>query len=381
MTTTAARLQLAWKRAAERGSHAAALRPLLRGLSGAYALLASARRAAYSGGWLQAASLGPLPVISVGNLSWGGTGKTPMVELLGRMLHAHGAVPLVLSRGYGDDEWRQLRQSLPFAMHGVGADRAATARALLDSRRLRESLREQRPSAVLLDDGFQHMRLKRDLDIVMVNAELLLGATAATLPLGCLREPPQALAAPTVRVIALHHADAVGGDELAAAEALLRRHAGDGGARRTLVLHTAARASGLRRASADGESQQRLPLDCLAGREVGAICAVGWPDGFFRALRTQLGVKKLLTTALPDHGAVCSASIRALAGQLAAADGERTVVVTEKDWHRAGGGAGLARAVEAAGARLLVLESALEVLSPGGEAELERLVGQVLDEK
>jgi tetraacyldisaccharide 4'-kinase len=153
-------------------------------------------------GWLRVRRLG-WPVVSVGSLSAGGAGKTPVVIALARVLAEHGCSSDVLSRGYGR-EGKEVELVLPdgdkAARHfgdepvlivertaapvWVGADRYAAGTAA-------EAFRQDQERAVhLLDDGFQHRQLARDFDVVLVTAEDL---DDALLPAGNLREPPGAL--------------------------------------------------------------------------------------------------------------------------------------------------------------------------------------------
>jgi tetraacyldisaccharide 4'-kinase len=154
-----------------------------------------------------------LPVVSVGNLTVGGTGKTPFVAWLGRVLADAGERPAIVSRGYGGsagrgplvvsrgagplcdaalcgDEPFILARMLPDVPVVVGAERWAAARAAA----------ELGSAVVLLDDGFQHRALARDLDIVLLDARDPFGG-GRLLPAGWLREPPSALSRAGVVVI------------------------------------------------------------------------------------------------------------------------------------------------------------------------------------
>ncbi|OYV89185.1 MAG: tetraacyldisaccharide 4'-kinase, partial [Acidobacteria bacterium 21-70-11] len=139
-----------------------------------------------------------VPVISVGNIAFGGTGKTPLVAALARVLLAAGARPAILTRGYG------RREKQPVLVQGgenatwerVGDEPALLARALpevpivVDADRVRgaaTAIREAAATHLILDDGFQHWRLGRDLDIVVVEASDPFGAKAPR------REHPDAL--------------------------------------------------------------------------------------------------------------------------------------------------------------------------------------------
>ena len=177
---------------------------LLSPLGALYGAATAARAAAYHRGWLSRARLGG-PVISVGNLSVGGSGKTPVVALVAAMLRAAGRPVAVLSRGYrgsfrgdclvvGDgedvrarpeeagDEPVMLARALPGVVVAVGRRRDRVGRAV-------EARFGSR--VYVLDDGFQHLRVQRDLDLVCVGAHDLVDRP---LPAGRLREPAAALA-------------------------------------------------------------------------------------------------------------------------------------------------------------------------------------------
>ena len=122
----------------------------------------------------------PVPVVCVGNLSLGGTGKTPMVEWVARQLVDLGMRPAIVSRGYGaGDEARVLEDNLPDVPHLCGADRAAVAMTAVE---------ELGSDCIVLDDGFQHRRLHRDLDIVLIDATRR-PYDDHLFPRGTLREP------------------------------------------------------------------------------------------------------------------------------------------------------------------------------------------------
>ncbi len=136
----------------------------------------------------------PVPVISVGNLTTGGTGKTPIVIALAKGLVQSGKTVVVLSRGYGaeqpvdyaraldpayGDEAYLIQEQVPEAIVIVGKNRVQN---------LQRSLRDYRPDFVILDDGFQHIQLERDMNILLVDGHQLLGNNQL-LPAGPLREP------------------------------------------------------------------------------------------------------------------------------------------------------------------------------------------------
>jgi len=188
-----------------------ALGTLLLPLSGLYAGLARLRRQAYNRGWRASHDAG-VPVISVGNITTGGTGKTPMVRLLAGWLLKEGCRPAILTRGYGGagadgvlvleggsapdpslagDEPCLLARSLPGVPVLVSPDRAAAARMAVE--RLSADI-------LVLDDGFQHLRLRRTFDLVLLDASDPLWRNRV-IPSGTLREPLPTLAMADALVI------------------------------------------------------------------------------------------------------------------------------------------------------------------------------------
>ena len=151
--------------------------------------LVGARDILYDAGWLPALET-PIPAVSVGNLTVGGTGKTPMAAWIARGLAARGAQPAVVLRGYGDDEplvHRALNPDIPVI---VGADRvAAVAQAAAAG-----------ATVAVLDDAFQHRRVQRLADIVLISADRWTG-DVRLLPAGPWREPLESVRRATLVVV------------------------------------------------------------------------------------------------------------------------------------------------------------------------------------
>ncbi|MBN2375206.1 MAG: tetraacyldisaccharide 4'-kinase, partial [Sedimentisphaerales bacterium] len=147
------------------GVFARVLRMILTVGAWAYSLIIRFRNRLYDMGWLKSYKL-PVPVICVGNITTGGTGKTPVVEFLGGYLQKRGVKVALLSRGYqaqsgGDnDEISILRERLAGVTMVIDSDRVRGGR---------RAIAEHGAEVLLLDDGFQHRRLKRDLDIVLID--------------------------------------------------------------------------------------------------------------------------------------------------------------------------------------------------------------------
>ncbi|KAJ4977007.1 hypothetical protein NE237_002113 [Protea cynaroides] len=209
--------------------------PFLSFSSSLYHLLLFVRHQLYHLGFFRKHRL-PVPVVSVGNLTWGGNGKTPMVEFIALCFAQAGISPLILTRGYaGGDEVKMLRRHLlrTSAKIGVGANRAVTAACFLErygftnlrgggmdyphehcpvrGHEVGISSDSDRIGAVILDDGMQHWSLERDMEILMVNGMMPWG-NCNLIPLGPLREPLTAIGRADVAVV--HHADMVSDKDL-----------------------------------------------------------------------------------------------------------------------------------------------------------------------
>lgn len=152
----------------------------LRAAAAAHGLLRGARDGLYAAGVLPAHPA-PLPIVSIGGITVGGSGKTPLAAELAGFLHEDGHRPAILTRGYAD-EMRLLADRCPRARVWGHPDRAAIARrAAADG-----------ATVAVLDDGLQHRRLRRDLDILALDRDALRRAAEAELPAGPFREPLEA---------------------------------------------------------------------------------------------------------------------------------------------------------------------------------------------
>lgn len=260
------------------------------------------RAAAFRWGWLATERL-PLPTVAVGNLSVGGTGKTPLAGWIAEHYIARGWKPGILLRGYGGDEPLVHGRLVPGAIvvadpnRATGARRAAAAGA----------------QVLVLDDAFQLLPVAREVNIVVLSAESVSGSPW-TLPAGPWREGRHALARADCVVVTRKQAgrDAAG----AVADAVSARRP----ARPVCVAHLAIdRFDGLR----SGTSH---PLTVVQGRRVTAAAGIADPHSFTAQLRA-LGAKVLL---LPyqDHHRYSSEDVARLVQASVEAD---YVVVTEKD--------------------------------------------------
>jgi tetraacyldisaccharide 4'-kinase len=263
--------------------------------SGVYGALAAARNRAYDLGWIRSQGAA-MPVVSVGNITLGGTGKTPMVEWIARWYRRRGVRVVLISRGYGrgggiNDEGLVLAENLPDVPHLQDPDRVRLAS--IASVELEGEL-------IVLDDGFQHRRLVRDVDLVMLDALDPFGL-GKLFPRGLLREPIRSLRRSSA--VILSRADLLEPFE------------------RERIRHAVARAApGIPFVEArhsplgvlEGEGR-RLPLTELAGKDVAAFCGIGNPEGFRRTLAPLCG-RILDLKVFPDHHLYTAGDVAMLTG-------------------------------------------------------------------
>ena len=276
---------------------------LLLPLAGLFALIARVRRFAYAQGWLASYAV-RVPVIVIGNITAGGSGKTPLVIWLANWLVAQGMRPGVISRGYGGParEYMEVHAGSvaaevgdePLLIHVktqvpvvIGRDRVAAARTLL--------ARHPDVNILLSDDGLQHYRLRRQLELAVVDAGTGYG-NGLPLPAGPLREPRSRL----------HSVDAV-----------IHIFRGD-----TAVTPIE---RGYRADYTVGHAYRLLAMDekiAIANMPRGpwlAVTGIGNPQGFY-AMLTQLGWT-FEPQSFPDHYAFAAQDISL----------DKPVVMTEKD--------------------------------------------------
>ncbi len=300
----------------------------LRLVSTAYGQVVRLRNRGYDAGWFKVQCL-ERPVISVGNLTLGGTGKTPTVIALGKMLQGAGYSVSVLLRGYkgrhrggpllvsdgrrirtdsklAGDEALVIARHLPGALVTVGKDRAGAGRWI-----------ESRGAADLhlLDDGFQHRQLHRRMDLVLVDVTNPFGG-GRVVPWGQLREPPEAL----------RRADAViltrtrNGQDYDGLTRELRRFNPDLPCfRSTQVLEPVAR----------GMAREERVAAPLAGCRALAFAGLANPNQFFDSLR-QRGVELVQTLPFGDHHRYSTRELSAI-GERCRELRVEAAITTEKD--------------------------------------------------
>jgi tetraacyldisaccharide 4'-kinase len=299
---------------------------ILRPVAKVFRLGVAIRHVAYQSGWLKTRRLNR-PVVSVGNLTVGGTGKTPLVALIARILLDHGWTPAILTRGYGrrgsgvlaiepgsarrvdarrvGDEPALLAKALPELPLVIAADRYRAGR-----------LAEERfhVDVHLLDDGFQHLALARNLDIVLADSTQEL-SDGALLPAGRLREPCSALR--RADWVVLTRAEL--GDPLSLETRIRGAHP------RLRIFHSSTKLARF----VDIRNSSPWPEDSLRDKLISAFCGIGNPVAFFADLR-RWGFHVITEKAFPDHHLYNAAEIHDLLDRSRRA-GAAAVVTTEKD--------------------------------------------------
>ncbi len=302
-----------------------------------YSAVTRARLALYRRGALPVHKISQ-PVISVGNITAGGTGKTPLVEWVARAAAREGRKPCVLTRGYGrkdsgrrvlvsdgervladaregGDEPRLLAESLKgIAAIVSDADRVSAARWAAEH--LKSDL-------FILDDGFQHLRLARDLDIVTIDATNPWGG-GRLLPRGRLREPLKGLARADLLILTRT-------EQTPDVDSLRKRAERLSGGRPVILSRTRTKAINLLDEAMMKGNALGVPShpSSLIPHPFAAFCAIGNPAAFFAHLRAD-GFVLNHTTAFPDHHVYKQADVDALIAE-ARRRGALALVTTAKD--------------------------------------------------
>lgn len=337
-------------RGERKGLAPALLRRALWGLQWPYALGTVIRNRRYDRGWATIHRV-PCPIVSVGNLSLGGTGKTPCVEAIARWYRDQGLTVAILSRGYGsesgrNDEAMLLEENLPDVPHLQGADRATLALTAVE---------ELESELLILDDGFQHRRLHRDLDIVLIDATRPLDRESI-FPRGMLREPLSNLA--RADVLVLTRCDQADPASVDRQEAWLRER---------FPRSTQARAIHAPQdlISTDDRTES---IESLQGRSVVAFCGLGNPEAFQTTL-TSLGAKVQQLRTFPDHHPYARADVESLQSWVQSFPADVWVITSQKDFVKL-------RIAELSGRPLWALRIGMEFIQ-GAEALHERLAAVV----
>ncbi|XAR67424.1 Tetraacyldisaccharide 4'-kinase [Bertholletia excelsa] len=319
--------------------------PLLSFASSLYKVALFLRRRLYHLGLVHQHRL-PVPVISVGNLTWGGNGKTPMVEFVARWLADSGTSPLILTRGYGGgDEAKMLQRHLSgtSAKIGIGANRVASAACFLEKYGYKDphlGLCFNRPcelkagshsqsdkiGAAVLDDGMQHLSLWRDLEIVMVNGMMPWG-NQQLIPLGPLREPLNAFS--RADVVVVHHADMASDQNINNIESTLGRFK-----KSMPVFFTIMAPSYFFKV---GNTSCKLPLRTVQNKVVLCVSAIGFAHAFVQGIE-RIGPSYVNQLDFSDHYLFQAKDMEEIATKLqklqAKFGSKPIVVITEKDYDR-----------------------------------------------
>lgn len=318
-------------------------RIFLRGLSWLYRFGVRLRLRLYRKGWLEQSHLGTM-VVSIGNISVGGTGKTPVVERFARELQSRGRKVAILSRGYKSAE---LKEPQRWANPETGKTVESPPKIVSDGRKLllkakyagdepymlaknlpgvavvvdrdrvrggRFAVRELGADTLLLDDGLQYLHLDHSLDVVLVDQNAPFG-NGYILPRGTLREPPRNLC--RADYIFLTKCDGSPPDQLIRRIRKYNKHA-----EILQCTHGPKHLHGV-------FSEEELPLDALDGKYIGAISGIAQPKSFDRLLK-KLGAKVLFHTTFSDHHAFTTREIEPFMDRCINR-GVDFIVTTEKD--------------------------------------------------
>lgn len=256
-----------------------------------------------------------VPVIAVGNLTAGGTGKTPVVAWFVHQLLQLGETPGIVSRGYRadstgvNDEKRVLEMVCPGVPHEQNPDRVAAATRLTQP---------QSVSAIVLDDAFQHRRMARDLNIVLIDATSPFGHDHL-LPRGLLREPISSLK--RADIVLLTRADSVDPQVCDAIETRVLKH---NSRLNNRIFGVSFRPTGL--ISRSGTKQ---PLSAASARRAVIMTGIGNPGAFVRTCE-QIGAIIAAESFFPDHHHYTEQDLAAVR-QLAAQQDAAMILTTLKD--------------------------------------------------
>jgi len=301
--------------------------PILLPLSAAFRLGVAFRHTAYRRGWFKTRRLSRR-VISVGNLTVGGTGKTPLVALVAKILLRHGWKPSILTRGYArrsktdlivvapaparradarevGDEAALLARSLPEVPLAVCADRFRGGRVVEERFHV---------DAHILDDGFQHLALARDVDLVVLDATQKL-SDRLLLPAGRQREPLAALQ--RAQVVVITRVDS--GDSKTLEDTIAKIHPA------ARVFRSSMKLSGM----VDARSGEAVPGGQIRSEKVTAFCGIGNPRAFFADVR-RWGFNLVAEDAFSDHHVYTEQELHRLVAR-ARKDGAAALLTTEKD--------------------------------------------------
>jgi len=326
-------------------------RCVLTALSWPYSMVVRLRNRLYSSGVFKTHNAEAV-VISVGNITVGGTGKTPLVIWLANFLAKKNLRCAILTRGYKikesklSDEPAVLAKSCPDARIIVNADRIAGAN---------EAVGKFDCHALIMDDGFQHRRMNRDIDIVTIDATRPFGY-GKVLPAGLLREPISSLRRADAAV--LTRCDQVSEADLTQIEGTIRQVNPD------ILIARSVHAPVCARSLQAGQ----IELEQLVGKKVFAFCGIGNPDAFFETIR-RLGLKPAGTRIFNDHHPYTPDCLKDMCEE-ARYLGADMLLTTQKDWNKA--------ALPEPAEGMLTAYLAVELKLLAGKEELIKLIETAL---
>jgi len=339
------------------GIRAAMMRALLWALTPIYRFGVYRRNRRFDSGKIVVSKV-DVPVISIGNLSTGGTGKTPLVIWLCRQIRQLDRRVAIVSRGYGaaknadrtskpNDEAMELGQRLPDVPHLQDPRRADSAAIAIE---------ELETEVIVMDDGFQHRELGRDLDIVVVDATEPFGF-GHLLPRGLLREPVKNIL--RADFVVLSRCDQVSHEEIGRTEAQLKRFCPDLPIAKTKVQPA-------KWMQYDGQEKDLCeftpsPASNKGGAEVFVCCAIGNPNSFLNTV-SSTGVSVTGQIFYPDHYLYGRADIEAIA-EAAIQSGATAIVCTHKDLVKIGVNQFKGMPIYALVAEIVFLEGEPELLA------------------
>ena len=279
-------------------------------LSFAYFIIVGAIKILYKLNILKSAKLNA-KVISIGNITWGGTGKTSLVLLLAKFLQGKDIKTAILIRGYGDDEDKMLRRQLEGALVLSGRNRLKNAKAAEG---------KYRPDAIILDDGFQHWRIRRDLDIVTINALNPFG-NKNVIPAGILREPLFALR--RAGLIVLTKTNLVDKEKIAKIKGDILRI--DPKAEIFEAEYKPVSITSLK-------ENKEFEANFIKAKRLCAVSGLGDNISFFKMLK-DLGADLACELSYPDHHRYTLKDIKHIINS-AKVTNSNAIITTKKDWIR-----------------------------------------------
>lgn len=291
-------------------------------LSTIYGFVVKTRIFFYKKGLLKSVRL-PIPVISVGNITLGGTGKTPVIEYIAHYLQKKGKRVAILSRGYAatiKQEKSPLNKNICNDEHLVFQENIPDIPHLLNKDRVKSGLcaiRQFQVQYLLLDDGFQHLRLARDMNIVTIDALNPFGF-GHIFPRGMLREPLDELR--RADMFMLTHADQCSHDKIQLIMDQLHAIAGH-----VPVVETVHKPIWLE----SSQGAEMIDINVLQGKRVFAFCAIGNPESFRKSIES-LGGELLNFHIFPDHHVYTASELRTLNAEAKRVRTE-VIIVTQKD--------------------------------------------------